>query len=128
MHPSPFPPALRAFVADHIGSVGELEVLLLLRADPDRAWTAGEAAARMHQMQDWVARSLDDLVRKRLVLREPGGGAYRFAPASRALEASVDAVADAFRTRRTSMISLIYSRPGGPARLADAFWLREGDL
>ena len=107
------------------GSVGELELLLLLRDDPNRAWTPHEAAARLHHLPDWVAGRLDQLVGRRLAIRlaEPLT-AYRFEPATTALETSVDAVAEAFRGRRTAMISLIYSRPGGPARLSDAFRLR----
>jgi hypothetical protein len=128
MHPPPFPPPLRQFVADHIGSVGELELLLLLRDDPARAWTAREAAARLHHLPEWVAERLEHLVLRSLAIRltEPQG-AYRFAPATTALERSVDAVAEAFRIRRTAMISLIYAQPGGPARLSAAFRLREDD-
>ncbi|MGE0027662.1 MAG: hypothetical protein AB7O78_00035 [Thermoleophilia bacterium] len=123
-----FPPALRAFVAEHISSVGELELLLLLRGDPHRAWTAREAASRLHHVPDWVADRLERLVRARMVIRLAGDHvAYRFGPADAALERSVEAVAEAFRARRASMISLIYARPEGAARLSDAFRLRGGD-
>jgi hypothetical protein len=127
--PSPFPSSVRAFVAEHIGSVGELELLLLLRDDPAREWTASEAAARLHHVPDWVAARLEELVGQGLAAVRLAGtrGVYRFAPASTALEGSVDAVAEAFRARRTAMISLIYARPGGPGHLSDAFRLRDDD-
>jgi hypothetical protein len=125
--PSPFPSSVRVFVAEHIGSVGLLELLLLLRAEPAREWTATDAAARLHHVPDWAATRLEQLVQQGLAAVRPAGSrpVYRFSPASAALERSVDAVAEAFRSRRHSMISLIYSTPPGPARLADAFRLRE---
>jgi hypothetical protein len=126
MEPAPFSPTLRAFVAEHITSVGDLELLLLLRDDPARTWTAREAAARLHHVPDWAAERLEGLVRQRLAVRLAGPGrAYRFAPASAALERCVTAIAEAFQIRRTATISLIYSRPGGAARLSEAFRLRD---
>jgi hypothetical protein len=128
MHPAPFTPALQTFVREHIASVGELELLLLLRDDPERVWTAHEAAARLHHVPDWIGERLERLVRKGLAVRLAGARvAYRFSPADAGLERSVEAVAEAFRSRRTAMISLIDARPGGPARLSDAFRLRDGD-
>jgi hypothetical protein len=126
---SPFSPTVRTFVAEHIGSVGELELLLLLRDEPSREWTASDAAARLHHLPDWVRVQMERLVERGLAaVRSAGGEAvYRFAPASATLERSVEAVAEAFRGRRTSMISLIYSAPPGPARLADAFRLRDDE-
>jgi hypothetical protein len=127
--PPPLPPTVRAFVAEHVGSVGELEVLLLLRAEPDREWTAHDAAARLHHVPDWVAACLEQLAVRGLAAARTAGShaVYRLAPATAALERSVDAVAEAFRARRTSVISLIYAAPPGPARLADAFRFRDDE-
>ena len=37
---SVFPEAVRSFILEHINSVEQLEVLLLLKNQPDREWTA----------------------------------------------------------------------------------------
>ena len=73
MTTAPFPPTLQAFVAEHISSVGELELLLLLRDDPGRTWTPHDAAARLHHVPEWVAERLERFCRQRLAVRPAGG-------------------------------------------------------
>ena len=53
------------FFAERIGSVGELELLLLLRDDPDRPGTALDAAARRHHMRLRPARRDERRLRRR---------------------------------------------------------------
>jgi hypothetical protein len=55
------PTSVRGFIASHIVSVAQLEVLLLLRAAADKQWTATEVARALVTQQDAAAGWLEDL-------------------------------------------------------------------
>jgi hypothetical protein len=120
------PEAVEQLVLAHIDSYEELEVLLLLYAHPDRAFTDAEVAAELRTAQDSARRCLEHLARRGLAVLS--GAAARFAVAGR--DAAVVAqVAEQARVRRVSLITLIFSKPTDPARkLADAFRVKKKEL
>jgi hypothetical protein len=117
------PAPVRGFIASHIVSVAQLEVLLLLRAAADKEWTAGEVARALVTQPEAAAGWLEDLTERGLA--KGYGGTYRYAPTSGDLEDIVDELAESYATYRVAVISLIFARPSeGVARLADAFRIR----
>jgi hypothetical protein len=120
---------IRRFIADSINSVAQLEVLLLLKQDPQRAWNAEEVARSLYTGETLIAAHLADWAARELVAPLPDQpGFYRYAPSSTALAELVDHLAEAYKVRRVSVITEIYSQPVDKVRtFADAFRLRKGE-
>lgn len=56
-----FPADLRQFIIDHLNSVAELEVLLLLRTTPEKEWTAAEVGKSLYAATEVSAAQLANL-------------------------------------------------------------------
>ena len=52
-------PGVRRFVAEHINSVTQLELLLLLHRDPAHAWSAEELARDMRLPTGWTSAQVE---------------------------------------------------------------------
>jgi hypothetical protein len=114
------PAVVADFVRERIGSIAELELLLLLSADPSRAWTAEDAAKGLYMAMTAVSDLLEQLRRQGILQLGPAG--YRYRPQSPQLEAAIAQVAEQYQLRRLAIIELIYSRPSGKIQsIADAF-------
>jgi DNA-binding transcriptional ArsR family regulator len=118
---------VRDFIARFIDSVELLEVLLLLRAAPDKVWTPEEVARALTSTPDSVTLRLDELERRNLVRADQAGEkSFRYSPANDETNRRVDEVAEAYARRRTTVIGLIFSGPSEGVRgFSDAFRLRE---
>lgn len=117
------PTPVRRFIARHIESVEQLEVLLLLRGAADKSWTAAEAARALVIQPDSAADWLVKLSSHRLLARE--GPAYRFAPSSEEAERTIDGLAESYAKYRVAVIGLIFSKPSERVTVfSDAFRLR----
>ena len=115
------PSEVRRFIAAHVESVSILEVLLLLHAEPDRAWIVEDVAAKLVTKPQAAAGFLRHLSEHGLASEQDGR--FRYAP-----HRAVDALAAAYAARRHTVISLIFDRPDPAASaLADAFRFRKGD-
>jgi hypothetical protein len=119
---------VRDFVRECIDSVARLEVLLLTRSEPHRAWTAEELGARLYTSVDSIAGHVAVLkARGVLVDNEPPDIAYRYQPSSPAIDKTIGELADLYRERRVSVVTLIYSEPNANVRtFSDAFRFRKG--
>jgi hypothetical protein len=118
------------FLADHIESVLELELLLVLRADAARAWTATDLATQLKIDPAFATAQLEKFYDRRLLSAERGTDrpepAYRYAPAPAELDAAVAAVAAAYASHRVTIIGLIFSKPTSNLKtFADAFRIRK---
>jgi hypothetical protein len=117
------PTSVRGFIASHIVSVAQLEVLLLLRAAADKQWTATEVARALVTQQDAAAGWLEDLRHRGLASER--AGRYRYSPANDDLDQIVDELAESYAKYRVAVIGLIFGRPSERVtRLADAFRIR----
>ena len=56
-----FSPEFRAFVNKFINSIEQIEVLLILRANPERVWTVDEISAIMRSTPNSIRSRLDAL-------------------------------------------------------------------
>lgn len=116
-------PDLRRFLLTSVPSVPYLEALLLLRAEPQRAWDAGQLARRLYVSE----REGADLARQ---LRENGvaageGDGLRYAPAPELADV-LERVAQAYAADLVGVSSLIHSRIDRRAQqFADAFRFRK---
>ena len=117
------PAPVQRFIASHIVSVAQLEVLLLLRAAADKEWTATEVARALVTQSEAASGWLDDLNGRELATER--GGRFRYAPPDAEVERTVDALAESYAKYRVAVIGLIFGRPSeGVTRLADAFRIR----
>ena len=125
----PFPDDVRRFILAHINSVEQLEVLLLLRGEPDREWTAQAVGQALYTSAAAAVKRLTDLTASGLAAVLPGDDPrYRYAPRDDAHRKLVDQMADAYRERRVAVVALIYSKPNDQVQaFADAFRLRRDE-
>lgn len=117
------PTAVRRLIAERIESVQQLEILLLLRAAPDKGWSSREVAralvTRVESSEDWLQR----MTRDELLVRD--GEEYRYAPATPELDHTVDGLAETYAKYRVAVVTLIFSRPSERVRtFSDAFRIR----
>jgi len=120
------PAHVRAFIHEHIDSVEQLEVLLLVRAHPGREWSAREVADELRIDPGSAEQRLEDLVRVGLLA--DGSAGVRYAPETPELARQVDELAQLYQSHRVAIISVIFSRPSERIRsFADAFRIRRGD-
>ena len=117
----PLPVPVRRFIADHVDSVGLLEMLLLLRAAPDKSWTSAELARALVTNQELAEQQLAVLAGHGLVTGRDG--AFDFAPGHHA--EALEGLAEAYARRRHTVIGVIYGTDSRDANtIADAFRVR----
>lgn len=109
MEVDPLPDDVQNFIREHIASVSQLEVMLLLRASHPRAWTAVEVATTLFASVEATADQLNRLVEQGLVERAEEVEAYRFAPQTPDLERLAGHLAGLYKDRRVAVVSVIYS-------------------
>ncbi|HET6881686.1 MAG TPA: hypothetical protein VFI31_16100 [Pirellulales bacterium] len=125
---SNLPDEIRRFIAGNISSVAQLEVLLLLRENRQREWTADEISRALYAAESGMAEQLNDLVAKGLAyLTQAPKSRFRYRPEMEdELDKAVESLARFYKERRVAVISLIYSEPTDKARsFADAFRIRK---
>ena len=128
-----FSEQIQHFIRDHISSVAQLEILLLLQTNPQQRWKPHDIARELRIEAAGAQGQLDLLCATGLVRREPAEAAaymYMYAPASPELQMAAIAVAQAYLVRRVSLIGLIFAKPSEPPSslkaFSDAFRLRKG--
>jgi hypothetical protein len=117
------PAPVRRFIAGHIESVGQLEVLLLLRAAADKEWTTDEVARAVVTQPASAAGWLEQLSADGLL--GASEGRYRYSPPSPAVERAIDDLAESYAKYRVAVIGLIFSKPSEHVRnFPEAFRVR----
>lgn len=120
------PEAVRAFVREFIHSVEELEVLLLLHRTAPREWTAVAVGRELRIDPISAARRLAEFQERGLVRARPSQDALQFwYEGTSEHEHAIAELAVAYRERRNSVLSLIFSTPTDVVRIfAEAFRLK----
>jgi predicted MarR family transcription regulator len=111
---------LPIFIRRHLGSVWALEILLLLRRQPQRAWTIADIVLDLRASSTLVTANLAKFEQSGLVVAE-SEGRYRYQPASPLMEALCAAVEEAYRERPVATINLISAPEERLQQLANAF-------
>jgi hypothetical protein len=124
---SDLPDDIQNFIAINISSVAQLELLLLLRAEADREWSADDVSQALRAAASGMAGQLEDLEAKGLLyVTHSPESRFRYRPRDAEQDAVVARLADLYRERRVAVISLIYSERIDKARsFADAFRIRK---
>ena len=122
------PVELLDLIARGIGSLEVVEVLLVLRRAPERAWRVTEVAHELRLATETAAAALAVLHAAQLLEMDRGERAYRYAPATAALRGAVDQLEVAYDTRPVTLVKALYDRPPRAVQsFADAFRLRKPD-
>lgn len=107
------PDEVARFIADHITSVEQLEILFLLRGAPEDEWSARAVSESLRTSEQSVSRRLADLEASGLVASRKDSQhlVYRYAPASESLRDSVTNLSSAYTELRYKVLESIFSNP-----------------
>ena len=122
-------PADRAvfqFIREHLRSVWALELLLLLKRDPERCWSVGELVRDLRASHGLVADNLAALQGAGLVIPDDQG-CFRYRPAAPTLAQLVDQLEAAYRAKPVTVIRWISAPTERLQSLADAFKFKGKD-
>ncbi len=113
---------VRRFILTSIPSVPFLEAVLLLRAEPERAWDAAQLSRRLYVGERQAAQLLHQLLEAGVAAASPD---VRYAPAAE-LRTLIDALAAAYAADLMAVTRLVHSRLDKRAQqFADAFRFRK---
>lgn len=123
------PEEVQAFLLKRIDSITQLEALLLLRANPECAWSAATLARRLYIPPQETAGLLEALCSGGfLATTGHPSRLYRYHCSSDDLAGMVDRVADLYATYLIPVTNLIHSKPYTRVQeFADAFKLRKDE-
>lgn len=126
MSDSGIPPDVKQFIADHIDSVLQLEILLLLLNHPQQEFTVDDIVTELRVDLAFVREQLDNLcARGMLTCTSDANKKYRYGPRAPETHRAIEGLRTAYADRRVSVISLIFAKPVDKLRsFADAFRLR----
>ena len=109
---------VKEFIAEHVHSVLQLEVLLLVSQNKDKAWTPAAVGRELHLSAESAKVQLDGLSRSLLtVLDGAGEDLYRYNPSSDELNQTLSQLATAYATQRVAVLTLIFAKPLDKVRL-----------
>lgn len=110
-----------------IDSVEQCEALVTMYQSPDRWWSAKAIAEELYLAESPTARDLELLAtRGLLAVRIVNDVLYRLSPASPDMAQAVSELAEAYRTNRVDVLSLIVQRRGRSFKhFAEAFNFRK---
>lgn len=115
---------LADFIRGAFPSVWTLELLVLLKSEPGRAWTRQELVDKLRGSDPIVVQGVAALLAGGLVASEEGG-AVRYAPASPDIERLVEEAARQYAKRPDAVRRIIvFAGQTGLQAFSDAFKLR----
>jgi hypothetical protein len=123
---SDFPAEIEEFIGQHIESLAQLELLLLLRRDAARSWSCEDLSRQLYVTAHVCTGIIGDLERRGFVLRDAAdGNLVRYRSSVESMDQLIDQLASLYHQRRVAVITLIYSKPVKKVQtFADAFRLR----
>lgn len=129
------PKHVEKFLTDHISSVEQLEILVLLRRTAPRRWNVVQVNTELRGSELAVRGHLQVLAKHRFLKREAtevvGGESeisYTYAPESPAVDELLGLVLNEYQMRKTRVIEFIYTpRRSSLSDFAEAFRIKKGD-
>ncbi len=119
------PDDLRAFVATELGSIWAIELLVLLRADPGRAWSTDELVREL-RASAMVLGELLPRFKKLGLVETRDVGRWNWHPASPELEKLAEGIAKAYATTPLALIKAFAQQSRSQIHLlANAFKLKD---
>lgn len=119
------PDDVERFISEHVDSLAQLEILLLLRARPSKEFQPAEVTAELRLGPATAPERLADLSSLGILAVQGDPPRYRYAPTSDEARRVIDALARCYAERRVVVITQIFSPRSDSVRsFADAFKLR----
>lgn len=113
------------FAGASLQSVWALEILLTLKRDPAKEWTANDLIRELRSSQVGVAEALQNLRSAGLVV-ETNGQLYRYHPGSAAVDAFVTELVKVYAAKPVAVVRSIVTSPNRKLQiLSDAFRIKE---
>jgi hypothetical protein len=113
------------FIKAVVGSVWALELLLFMRARPERGWTGPELARELRSNEHLAADALQTFEAAGLLVRGQDGFVY--SPVSPGLDELAGRLGQAYRERPVAVVNaIVSSRKDSLRSFADAFRLKGG--
>jgi hypothetical protein len=121
-----FAPAVVAFVTEHIRTLSELQLLMLLIQSSDRWWDAGSLAHESGLTIRDASKALDHFGSHNLLdIRITGDVRYQYRPGTKELRDGAEACAAAYRSQPLGLARLVTGPSAASVRdFADAFRVR----
>ena len=119
---------VQQFIATHITSVDQIEIVLLLYKNPNREWTAEDAARDLFMEPQTTAARMAEMAADGLISSKQidDRTVYRHGPRTMQLEKAISELPEEYPKYRVSIINLIFSKPIDNIRtFADAFRFRK---
>jgi hypothetical protein len=120
------PEDVQKFILENIDSIAQMEGLLLLRANPDRKWSAEDVARRIYIKKSEAEIFMNRLSARQLILTSGGQNPlYEYKPHPE-LENMVQRMADAYSRYLLPVTHLIHSKEKFKIQnFADAFKIKK---
>ena len=125
---SPVSQILERFIRERLPSAEQVEIVLLLRRDPAKAWSAPEVSADLGTPPESTAMRLFLLASNGIVVFDGSGGLprYRYAASDPAVAAMIDEMAIVYEENRDALFTIVGGQTRDPLRsFADAFKLKK---
>ena len=124
--PDGLPADVVQFVNDALGSIEQLELLVMLIESSDRWWDAGSGGRALGVDPGTTRRALERLATRNLLAVNLGNDvSYRFEPGSPSLRATSEAFVAAYRKNPRALFRLVAETQKRAIRdFADAFRIR----
>jgi hypothetical protein len=122
-------PLVLTFLADHVSSLVQFQLLMLVAQTGERWWDATAAARELGVTPGAARAALDHLAKHNLLdIRITGDVRYQFRPGTDELRAAVLACAEQFRRAPLQMVAVVTGQgPKSIRDFADAFRIRRHD-
>lgn len=119
----PIPESVARFIAVHVRSLEQLEILLLLASKPEQAWSVDAVYDVIRSSHSSAAERLDELrLQGLLSVSDEKKSSYRYQPQTPESAAAIETLARLYKERRVKIVEMIYSQPTDPLQhFADAF-------
>ena len=124
------PLEVQRFVLERIGSIAQLEALLMMRNAPDTWWASSSLAERLYISERTCRAELEALKAQNLLLsrQEDIGWQFRYSPSTGELREFVDRLVYYYAKHLVVISNLIHSKPRTRLHeFAEAFSLKKKD-
>jgi hypothetical protein len=120
---------LRHFIATHIDSVDQLEILLLLKRNFGRSWSSREVGGTLFTSSDTAATHLAGLAVKGLLTVGQNGDetTYRYDCRDAKLDLAVSDLERLYPKHPVTIISSIFAKPSDKIRPFESCWEEDKD-
>ena len=124
---SGFPEQLDRFIAQEIGSLEQLEVLLCVSGNPQKWWTIQDVYNVVKSSLPSITERLNEMVVRGFLKKEASTDArYQFAPNDENLRKLISELCNAYKEKSVKVVQAIYSKPPDAVQeFAKAFRVRK---